>query len=243
MRREKSIFECINIIKGVWQMRKVVQLSFASVVLLVNSAAEATVYDITGVLNGVDGGFGFSGFHYAGDGGSGVNGDGNPMTGSALAGIPTATGFLGSYDDVSGAFTATLGSDFAPIPTFTLSGNMLFDGAGFLAPASTLDITFHTIAGDFTTGMDFAAGQVCCSGANPPNSFDGSLLSLWGANSTVDLTSIAVVMNYFPEYVYTDPLLGMDLRLELTAVPVPAAVWLFGSGLIGLVGFAARRKT
>lgn len=29
---------------------------------------------------------------------------------------------------------------------------------------------------------------------------------------------------------------------DLSAVPVPAAVWLFGSGLLGLVGFARRRK-
>jgi hypothetical protein len=29
---------------------------------------------------------------------------------------------------------------------------------------------------------------------------------------------------------------------NVSAVPVPAAVWLFGSGLIGLVGFARREK-
>lgn len=29
---------------------------------------------------------------------------------------------------------------------------------------------------------------------------------------------------------------------EVTAVPVPAAVWLFGSGLLGLVGIARRKK-
>jgi hypothetical protein len=28
----------------------------------------------------------------------------------------------------------------------------------------------------------------------------------------------------------------------VSAIPVPAAVWLFGSGLIGLVGVARRRK-
>jgi hypothetical protein len=41
---------------------------------------------------------------------------------------------------------------------------------------------------------------------------------------------------------YKGSTLGMDLRIQLTAVPVPAAVWLFGSGLIGLVGFARRKN-
>jgi len=37
---------------------------------------------------------------------------------------------------------------------------------------------------------------------------------------------------------------GADFALAgaLTAVPVPAAVWLFGSGLLGLVGVARRKK-
>ena len=29
---------------------------------------------------------------------------------------------------------------------------------------------------------------------------------------------------------------------DISAVPVPAAVWLFGSGLIGLAGFDRRKK-
>ncbi|MCW9025191.1 MAG: PEP-CTERM sorting domain-containing protein, partial [Gammaproteobacteria bacterium] len=29
---------------------------------------------------------------------------------------------------------------------------------------------------------------------------------------------------------------------DVSAVPVPAAVWLFGSGLIGLIGFSKRKK-
>ena len=31
-------------------------------------------------------------------------------------------------------------------------------------------------------------------------------------------------------------------NVSVSAVPVPAAVWLFGSGLIGLAGFARRKK-
>ena len=30
--------------------------------------------------------------------------------------------------------------------------------------------------------------------------------------------------------------------LAVTSVPVPAAVWLFGSGLVGLAGVVRRRK-
>lgn len=35
---------------------------------------------------------------------------------------------------------------------------------------------------------------------------------------------------------------GLHLEGTISAVPVPAAVWLFGSGLLGLVGVARRRK-
>ena len=35
---------------------------------------------------------------------------------------------------------------------------------------------------------------------------------------------------------------GHYLVLDTTVVPVPAAVWLFGSGLISLIGFARRKK-
>jgi hypothetical protein len=29
---------------------------------------------------------------------------------------------------------------------------------------------------------------------------------------------------------------------EMPEIPIPAAVWLFGSGLLGLIGIARRRK-
>lgn len=35
---------------------------------------------------------------------------------------------------------------------------------------------------------------------------------------------------------------GFDFVVDIAPVPVPAAVWLFGSGLLGLIGLA-RRKT
>jgi len=199
-----------------------------------SSVASAAVYDVSGVLNGVDSGFGFSGFHYAGNLGAGVDGDSDAMTGTTLVDIPEAYGSFGSYDDVTGDFSVTLNTASTIVTSFDLSGTMIFGVDGFLNPTSTLDITFYTIFGDFTTNMVFADGQVCCSGTNPPNSFSDGLISLWGVNQTPQLASAWTGQN--------GEVLGLDLRLQLTPVPVPAAVWLFGSGLLGLVGVARRSK-
>lgn len=38
-----------------------------------------------------------------------------------------------------------------------------------------------------------------------------------------------------------EPISGSTLAIDLQPIPVPAAVWLFGSGLIGLVAVARRR--
>jgi hypothetical protein len=35
---------------------------------------------------------------------------------------------------------------------------------------------------------------------------------------------------------------NFNLHGNMTVVPVPAAVWLFGSGLLGLAGVARRKK-
>jgi len=34
-----------------------------------------------------------------------------------------------------------------------------------------------------------------------------------------------------------------NVRLDFSPVPIPAAVWLFGSGLIGLLGVARRKQS
>jgi len=191
--------------------------------------ATAVTYDVSAIFNGSDGGFSFSSLHDA----SGSNPKALGPDG-ILANV-LLTGFSGTYNDVNGSFNAVLALDNAAGPML-LSGTLLFDGTGLLAANSTLGLTFSgTQSGALTdTVIGFEQGKVCCSGTNYPNTFDGSIMTLWGANfdSSADFINTGS---------YSGATLGMDLRIELTPVPVPAAVWLFGSGLLGLAGVVRRK--
>jgi len=58
--------------------------------------------------------------------------------------------------------------------------------------------------------------------------------------------------NPYPAITFTDTFIGtafdqdelsMGFNYSITAIPVPAAAWLFGSGLLGLIGIARRKKS
>lgn len=203
---------------------------------LTATGANATLWSIDSVASGSDGGFGYSSFHDSS--GSNVMAAGP----DGILGNITPTVISGSYDDVSGAFSAnlTVNPDAAgPDLNFTLSGNLLFAANEFLAAGSTLGIDFDGSNGALAdTTIGFMPGDICCSGNNnatpglDPNSFDVSegILTLWGANG------YNVAGNS-----YSGSTLGMDLRVNMTAVPEPATLALMGLGLVGVAGRRVRR--
>jgi hypothetical protein len=79
---------------------------------------------------------------------------------------------------------------------------------------------------------------------------------LWGAADLAPLSSSAVTLfgltgnagtGQVQSYILGSASLGTNGTLTFTGnstspVPLPAAVWLFGSGLMGLVGVSRRRK-
>lgn len=78
------------------------------------------------------------------------------------------------------------------------------------------------------------------------NSFENYLVSdelvgFWGVTS--DLTIRSIHFGLINGDTTIDGAFAIDnLTIGASAIPVPAAIWLFGSGLIGLIGIARRKK-
>ena len=128
------------------------------------------------------------------------------------------------------------------------------DGTTFGPGTYTID----TVQGASYTGIVVGAGQV-----------GGHILFDWGVTLDIDVVNVwDVACNGTTcTYTSTDPIVGNPVNPDgirgvgmidgafvgfnanfdfvvpdTSAVPVPAAVWLFGTGLMGLVGVARRKK-
>ena len=114
------------------------------------------------------------------------------------------------------------------------SGTHLFVGGE--SDLLSIGYTLSSFGGHSSTGTfyfadrDFNGGTV----SDGPNYIDSSSLYLWG-NNWINANGGTSDRDAFVDAG------GIALALDL-AVPVPAAVWLFGSGLLGLIGMARRKK-
>ena len=146
--------------------------------------------------------------------------------------------------------------------TWSVSSPQAFFGVNWVAHTGTLlgegTHTIATVEGGTYTGIVVGAGQV-----------GGHILFNWGAVSDIDVVNVwDVSTNLAGDTIYTstdvtagmingvaqpDGILGLAMIDGAFAgfsanfnmvepIPVPAAVWLFGSGLLGLVGVARRKK-
>jgi len=151
-----------------------------------------------------------------------------------------------------------VGSDFAPKLLLTGSNATKFNGVGFAtmnSAANALNEHALNINADQTEGdTTFVADADAPFGSHEGDS--GSSL-LWGKAAynpngqygeavdfhlaTIDLSTFSGVQTGFAAT--QDWKLADDsLTFGVSAVPVPAAVWMFGSALLGLVGVSRKRK-
>lgn len=192
-----------------------------------NTANAAGAYSST--LDGWSGSFQFkSGYtNVLSYGGGATQWFGDVGSGEMLAGV-NATGSFSTGFLFSGApfVPFTYGSGFqAEIDTSTTSLNITSmefggnynSGADFLLPPDSnypLEVLWVNDAGGGDYNVAFRWGHDITSAEDPSLQFT-AFTAQWVLEGTVHTTS---------------------------AVPVPAAAWLFGSGLLGLVGVARRRK-
>jgi hypothetical protein len=141
-----------------------------------------------------------------------------------FAGITTSGGTLSLFDDDTG-FAGTA------LVIGSAGGNVVFtDNLDGSWDAEYFDVTNTsggsiTLAGgnNFVLGIDWGAGYAGDSSYSLQSSPDTYLINFDGVAADGSDRS------------------GSTLAVDLAPIPVPAAVWLFGSGLIGLVGVARRR--
>ncbi|MEM7096928.1 MAG: VPLPA-CTERM sorting domain-containing protein [Pseudomonadota bacterium] len=150
----------------------------------------------------------------------------------------TITNVNGTYDDVTGVLNLNfdINSGGGTTSTSFISTNMFFTGGVLSTPGgATANANFSPALAANTSATFSFAPQIfgCCnSDGFGPNSFRETStpgifqLTLWGETTT--------------PFKHGDPL-GMDLRVKLQAVPLPAGVILFATALAGLFGVRRRQ--
>ena len=164
------------------------------------------------------------------------------------------SGTFTMYDGVGGlvntdtAVTGSIGDG-----AWAVSSTNTFFGLLWTAHSGTTfgpgTYSFDTIEGGIYTGVEVGAGQI-----------GGHILFDWGATKDIDVINVWDITS--GGYISTDvtatnpagpdgirglsmidgAFVGFSANFDFP-VPIPAAVWLFGSGLIGLIGVARRKKS
>jgi hypothetical protein len=124
---------------------------------------------------------------------------------------------LGSYGPL---FNNPLETSGAGIVTFDLEG---LSDSNLSFPGGTIENLLVTATFD---------------GGNSSGDVSVDLLNIFGDGTQLNPFDIFMDLNSADLVAATD----LHLDFDIQAVPVPAAVWLFGSGLVGLVGVARRRR-
>ena len=132
-------------------------------------------------------------------------------------------------------------SEFEDLATSAGIPNTFFNSApggthsGFDLLKGLLGFVTHTNGKEYTVA--FSATSLSL-GSHVLGGFIGPSATVF---EIPDATSSPVSLSKFFPDGNPNYLIGSALVRDVSAVPVPAAVWLFGSGMLGLIGFARRK--
>jgi len=151
---------------------------------------------------------------------SGVQGVDLGVSGTAFS-LVYMLNIVDQVDGILSISTSNPGTDF----TFNIWG----ESSSSAVIGSLLDENSNVVAHE-VSGLSLTA-------------LEGSSASFLGLASQLLLGGYLPGTTLFVEIAGTSNGLLTDLDVSVQAVPVPAAVWLFGSALMGLVGVSRRKST
>ncbi|MGD8630785.1 MAG: VPLPA-CTERM sorting domain-containing protein [Gammaproteobacteria bacterium] len=161
-----------------------------------------------------------------------IDADADPFIGAML----TFTNLTSSTKTFNVTLNAPVSPAFSPAlksGSFSYS----FDDTDGSGSAGVTGISWDGLI-DGSSAMSLTSGDSTCSGTGCSLAFgpisDGPLLHPAGVT-----TDIGILLSFD---LTAGDTVTFNTLFEVNPVPVPAAVWLFGSGLLGLVGVARRRK-
>jgi hypothetical protein len=165
---------------------------------------------------------------------------GGLANGPALTGVATTNGNAGVVWNP--AMTPGSGLDLAGamdgIYNYATNNNTFLSASNSYASPSSSATGF---IGSNAWGYTFGSGAAWGAGFN--NSLTGLNGGMKMSFAAIDLPTDGVSMSTFAGTWSVDAAAGtLNYTAGVSAVPVPAAVWLFGSGLLGLVGISRRKK-
>jgi len=193
--------------------KAVIRAATASVLLMASYATSAATIELTPAVVGETVGNSFDLFLKGANFDQGTNGS-------------TSAGTSG------GGVTITWDNTIIDLQGGLAGLNITFSGDAFFAPApvlgaGSLSFSVASLNGEPLANFDIATltFDAVMIGGPITTGVEVSLFDVWADfDSLTDMTPT-----------------GVGNEITINAVPVPAAVWLFGSGLLGLVGVARRR--
>jgi len=149
------------------------------------------------------------------------------------------------------AIASTLGTGVASAAAITSGTFTMYDPTGSVVGGSAVvtgDTTVSMTSPTAFFGFKWTAHDISCTGTLCDAPFDWGATSNipvvldWGVSGSVWETQDGD-SNGIPGTAMTaGPFTGFSPYFKVNTVPIPAAAWLFGSGLLGLVGVARRRR-
>jgi len=144
-----------------------------------------------------------------------------------LTGVSNSLGTIDTIADVSSNFVAS-GADMNAAGDFTAVWSF-----------SSVGHVFALTVGTINNNIDVDS-LLITSGVNVINSITGI-----GSEKSLSLLTYYLLdgVDYLITVTGTSKFDGTKLDLSVEAVPLPAAVWLFGSALMGLFGVSRRKSS